>query len=126
MIERLDGVTFRGDRVTRDIWVCGPGALVVLKALACHGRDKPKDAFDLYYVLRNFGNGPTDVARRLQPWIDHPATRRARTILASDFADVSRTGPRRVARFLGMEDDVNLQAQVVALVADFLERLADG
>jgi hypothetical protein len=123
MLERLDGVTIRGDHVIRDIWVCGPGALVVLKALACRGRDKPKDAFDLYYVLRNFGNGPADVARRLRPWKDHPTARRAVDILASDFADVTRTGPRRVARFLGMDEDADVQAQVVAFVAEFLESL---
>lgn len=123
MIHTLDGTNVRGDRLTRDVWVCGPGALVVLKALACRGREKPKDAFDLFYVLRNFGDGPADVARRLRPWLDHEAVIRARAILASDFADETRTGPRRVARFLGMDDDAALRAEVVAFVGDFLDAL---
>jgi hypothetical protein len=123
VIHTLNGVNAWGDHVVRDVWVCGPGALVVLKALACHGREKPKDAFDLYYVLRNYGAGPGDVAARLRPWADHPGVSRAREILATDFADLTRAGPRRVARFLGMEHDELLQAQVVALVADFLEAL---
>jgi hypothetical protein len=123
VIHRLEGSNSWGDRIERDVWVCGPGALVVLKALACRGREKPKDAFDLYYVLRNFGNGPSDVAGRLRPLVDDRAVREARQILASDFADESRSGPRRVARFLGMEGDADLLSQVVALVGDFLDAL---
>jgi hypothetical protein len=121
MIHPLDGLNARGDHLTRDVWVCGPGALVILKALACRGREKPKDAFDLFYVLRNFGNGPADVAERLRPWADHEAVGRAREILAADFADVRRPGPRRVARFLGMDGDDALHADVVAFVSEFLD-----
>lgn len=123
MIYRVDGLNARGDRVTRDVWVCGPGALVVLKALACRGREKPKDAFDLFYVLRNFGAGPADVAARLRPWTTDPAVVRACEILAADFGDVTREGPRRVARFLGTDDDDGLKAQVVAFTAEFLARI---
>lgn len=122
-IHTLEGRNNRGDQVTRDLWVCGPGALVVLKALACRGREKPKDAFDLYYVLRNFERGPQDVAARLQPWADHPAVSRALGYMRADFADITRMGPRRVGRFLGLDEDVTLQAQVVALVGDFLEAM---
>lgn len=123
IIHTLDGWNAWGDRVTRDVGVCGPGALVVLKALACRGREKPKDAYDLYYVLRNYGGGPADVAARLRGCVDHPCVARAREILAADFADVTHVGPRRVARFLGAGEDEMLRAQAVALVADFLEAL---
>ena len=122
-IHTLEGFNNRGDWVSRDLWVCGPGALIVLKALACRGREKPKDAFDLYYVLQNFENGPYGVAARLRTWADHPVVDRALGYLRSDFADVTRIGPRRVARFLGLEEDVGLQAQVVALVADFIDAM---
>ena len=123
MIRRLDGSNLRGDLLTRDVWVCGPGALVVLKALACRGREKPKDAYDLFYVLRNYGTGPAEVAERLRPYMEHTAVGRAREILASDFADERRTGPRRVARFLGTDDDDALKAEVVAFVSAFLDAL---
>jgi hypothetical protein len=125
MVHRLDGLDARGDHVVRDVWVCGPGALVVLKALACRGREKPKDAFDLFYVLRNYGAGPADVAARLRPWSADPAVARACEILAADFADVTRAGPRRVARFLGSDDD-DLKAEVAAFVAEFLAGMAES
>ena len=40
-----------------------------------------------------------------------------------EFADVTRAGPRRVARFLGLDDDDGLKAEVVAFTAEFLSSL---
>ncbi|MGD8844476.1 MAG: hypothetical protein PVI54_03150 [Desulfobacteraceae bacterium] len=34
----LKGVTLMGEKAEREIWVCGPGAFIVLKALAFHQR----------------------------------------------------------------------------------------
>jgi hypothetical protein len=47
--------------------VCGAGAFVILKALAFRIRDENKDAYDLYYLLRNFGRGVADGAAELRP-----------------------------------------------------------
>lgn len=46
-----------GEDATRDVWVCGPGAHVVLKAPAFASRGENKDAYDLFYVVRDFGPG---------------------------------------------------------------------
>ena len=53
----LDGRTIVGEAARRDIRVCGAGAFVVLKALAFHIRGENKDAYDLFYLLRNHGRG---------------------------------------------------------------------
>lgn len=53
----LDGRTIIGETARRDIRVCGAGAFVVLKALAFHIRGENKDAYDLFYLLRNYGRG---------------------------------------------------------------------
>jgi hypothetical protein len=50
---RISGQTIRGEHAERAIWVCGPASFVVLKSRAIHLREKPKDAFDLHYVLTN-------------------------------------------------------------------------
>ena len=55
--------------------MCGPGAYVVLKALAFRGRGEPKDAYDLFYVLRNYGEGPQSIANALHPIIEDEAAR---------------------------------------------------
>jgi len=53
----LKGVTLKGEKAEREIWVCGPGAFIVLKTLAFHQRGENKDAYDLYFVIRNYGSG---------------------------------------------------------------------
>ena len=63
----LSGSTIHGEQAARAIWVCGPGAYVVLKALAFDRRGENKDAYDLYYLIRNYGSGVSDVAARLRP-----------------------------------------------------------
>jgi Nucleotidyl transferase AbiEii toxin, Type IV TA system len=62
---QIDGHTLRGEQVSRIIPVCGPGALIVLKALALADRGEPKDAYDIVYVLRHWPHGITDIADRL-------------------------------------------------------------
>jgi hypothetical protein len=47
------GTTPLGEVAERDVWVCGPGAYIVLKALALKLRGKNKDAYDLYYYRRH-------------------------------------------------------------------------
>jgi hypothetical protein len=70
----IDGHTLQGQRIRRKIPVCGPGAFVVLKALAFADRAEPKDAYDLVYVIRRLAGrrgrhrpttrGPRRAARR--------------------------------------------------------------
>jgi hypothetical protein len=59
----LNGQTLAGENATRTFWVCGAGAFVVLKALAFDGRGANKDAYDLYFILRNYGAGLHDVVK---------------------------------------------------------------
>jgi hypothetical protein len=116
----LSGTTPAGEKAEREIWVCGPGAFVVLKALAFHDRGENKDAYDLYYVLRCFGGGPSDVARCFRPLIDDPDTIRAMHILEQDFKANDCLGPMRVAHFVHGGPDEATQADVVGFVLKFL------
>ena len=103
------------------MWVAGPAAFVVLKALAFRSRGENKDANDLFYVLRHLRAGLTDVVRRLEPHAEDPCAREALGVLQEDFAEMDSVGPRRVAEFMiGVQDDA-LQADVQGLVLDFLE-----
>ena len=63
----LSGRTIMGERATREIWTCGPGAYLVLKALAFNLRGENKDAYDLFYVLRNYGASVGDIVEHLVP-----------------------------------------------------------
>lgn len=120
----LKGTTLLGERATRGIRVSGAGAYVVLKALAFDSRGENKDAYDLFYVVRNYGAGPNDVAARLSRLVDDPEAQRALAVLRRDFAEVDAVGPMRVAAFLTGGRDDELQAEVVAFVAQLLARVS--
>ena len=102
----LDGLTLRGERARRKIPVCGPGAFVVLKALAFGNRARPKDAYDLLYLLRNWTGRREDVVARLRTQAARHATlvREALRQLERDFATLDSIGPSRAAEFSGGSD----------------------
>lgn len=119
----LSGQTIVGEDATREIWVCGPGAFVVLKALAFGLRGENKDAYDLFYVVRNFGADLEDVIEHLRPLLDDENTRNALELLQRDFLSENAVGPRRVAEFQTGGPDEAIQADVVGFVGDLLRRL---
>ena len=119
----LNGTTLFGEKATRDIWVCDAGAYVVLKSLAFDSRGENKDAYDLYYVVRNYGAGPTDVATKLQPLLDDVDALRALTILNCDFSEPDAVGPMRVAAFVTGGRDEALQADVVGFIGQLLAKV---
>lgn len=119
----LTGETLFGEKATRAIWVAGPGAYVVLKALAFDDRGENKDACDLYYVIRNHELRVDDVADRLRPLRADPAAGEALEVLRRDFLAHDSVGPRRVAEFLlGVPDD-EIQADVVGFARALLVAL---
>lgn len=120
----LSGETVFGERATRSVWVCGPGAYVVLKALAFDRRGENKDAYDLYYLISNYGAGVADVAARLRPLLDDSVTSEALAILRRDFLAHDGVGPRRVADFLAGSPDDTIQADVVGYAGALLRAVS--
>lgn len=119
-----------GRQNKKSAYVAAPGAFLVLKALALDSRDKPKDAYDIDYVLVHLasdGSGPRLVAQQLQPFIDLPAVRKALGILREKFESADSYGPQSVALYrrleLGSEEADAIQARSFALVQSFLEQL---
>ena len=115
----LEGLTIRNERARRDIWVCGPGAFLVLKALAFDRRGENKDAYDLFYVMKYAGT-LANIGARLRSLLDAPEAMQALRILDRDSRDRSGVGPRRVAEFLTGGPDDDLQGDVVGLVVELV------
>ena len=120
----LSGTTFLGEEATRVVWVCGAGAYVILKALAFRDRGENKDAYDLFYVIRNFGPGVAELADALRPLLEDDSAKRAVGILEEDFTRHDGVGPRRVAEFLAGGSDDSVQADVVGFVGELLTLLS--
>ena len=97
----------------------------MLKALAFNLRGENKDAYDLYYVIRNYGSGVKGVAAHLRPLLGDPAATESIEILRRDFLDHDAVGPRRVAAFLIGSPDDTIRADVTGFVYALLQELAE-
>lgn len=103
----LDHTSPKGDKITREIQVCGPASLLILKGLAIKERDKLKDYYDIFYILHNWSGGVEKIAERtndLQQFDDQGHIPASIENLERDFQDMEHVGPRSVARFLFGED----------------------
>jgi len=118
----LKGTTLMGEKAEREIWVCGPGAFIVLKALAFHQRGENKDAYDLYFVIRNYGKGVDDVFKCLSPLLKEAETKKAIEIMTRDFVDPDSLGPSRVTQFQYNEPNPDLQADVAGYIRELLDK----
>ena len=116
----LEGETLLGERAVRELWICGPAAYLVLKALAFRSRGENKDAYDLFYVLRNHADGPRTVAEAYRPLLDDSAAQDALGILEDDFTAPDSVGTMRVAAFLARQGDAEFLADVSGLVREFV------
>lgn len=124
---RVEGTTTEGELAERDIRVAGPAAFVVLKALAFRNRGENKDAYDLVYVLLNFGAEPfVEVAERFRAIADADEAREALAYLDEDFATDEHLGPKRRAEFLGDRDDLDVRQDAVGAVQGFLAAVRSG
>jgi hypothetical protein len=116
----LEGKTIMGEQAKRNVWVSGPGAFVVLKSLAFRLRGENKDAYDLYYLVRNYGKGVNDVAASLRQLLSDASAQQAVEYLREDFQHHDGTGPRRVAEFITGGPDDEIQADVVGFIGQLL------
>ena len=117
----ITGTTLFGEKATREIWVCGPGAYIVLKALAFRNRGENKDAYDLYYLVRNYGSGVADVVAHLRPLLDSERAQQALQILREDFSEPDGVGPMRVSMFLESDRNEEILADVSGFIINLLE-----
>jgi hypothetical protein len=116
----LSGSTPSEEVAEREIWVAGPGAFVILKALAFGNRGESKDAYDLYYVVRNYGFGVGEVAEHIRALSESPHAGRAVDVLRKDFENPEDVGPARVARFMHGRNGPDTQADVAGFIGRLL------
>ena len=121
----LSGTRLSGAEATQEVPVCGPGAFVLLKALACDRRGKDKDKYDLFYMIRNYGEGPPTVAGHFRPFLEsgRREANEAREILGDLFENPQSIGPVAVSQFVYGKSDDALQADAAAFIKAFVRQL---
>lgn len=116
----LSGYALGGGWAEQDVMVCGPGALVILKALAFENRGENKDAHDLIYVLE--AAGLDDVAGRIKTFPSSEHLEKALEVLKSKFLRADGVGPVRVAQFRGDATE-SVRADAAGRVRELLRKL---
>jgi hypothetical protein len=95
----LDGRMPDGCRNRVQIAVASIPALLAMKGFAIQGRDKPKDAYDIYYCIRNHPGGIAALADACIPLLAHASGAEAYSYIAGKFDGFDSYGPVRVQLF---------------------------
>ncbi len=80
-------------------------AFLTMKGMALDDRLKEKDAWDVYYCVRNYPGGLDALTAECAPLADHALVREGLGKIAKHFASVDGVGPRFVADFEEISDD---------------------
>jgi len=83
-----------------EVAVCSIPALLAMKGHAIERRYKQKDAYDIYYCIRNYPGGPQALAQACRPLLDHPSGADGYGFIAAKFDSVDGFGPTCVRRFV--------------------------
>jgi hypothetical protein len=75
-------------------------ALLAMKGYAINGRDKRKDAYDIYYCVRHFPDGIGALAAATAPLMNNEKALIGYKHIAEKFEDVDGYGPTCVRQFL--------------------------
>jgi len=71
-----------------------------MKGHALHGRHKQKDAYDIYYCVRNYPGGIEALAEDCRPLLEHASARTGYSYIAEKFETMDGYGPTCVRRFV--------------------------
>ena len=100
----IDGDMPAGGRNLVRIAVASIPALLAMKGYAIANRLKRKDAYDIYYSIRNFPDGMDALVEATRRLLDVPSARRGYCLIADKFRDVEDFGPTNVKRFVEDSD----------------------
>jgi hypothetical protein len=83
-----------------EIAVCSIPALLAMKGHAIDGRHKQKDAYDIYYCIRNYPGGVEALEVACRPLLEYPSGVLGFQYIANKFGDVESYGPTSVRQFV--------------------------
>lgn len=96
----IDGPMPDGGQNRVEIAVASIPALLAMKGFAIHGRHKQKDAYDIYYCVRNFEGGAAVLAEACLPLLAVKEGAEGFARIAEKFDKVDGYGPTCVRQFV--------------------------
>ena len=83
-----------------EVAVCSIPALLAMKGHAIAGRYKQKDAYDIYYCIRNYPGGPQALAEACRPLLEIASGAAGYEYIADKFDTPEGFGPTCVRHFV--------------------------
>lgn len=83
-----------------EVAVCSIPALLAMKGHALNGRHKQKDAYDIYYCIRNYPDGIEALADVCKPLLEHQSGAQGYKFISDKFDDPEGYGPTSVRKFV--------------------------
>jgi len=100
---KITGTRPDGYEDTATIKIAGIVPFIIMKAMAMADREKEKDPYDIYFVLRHFPGGPDELIELFEAHIEQGLVREGLERMAEKFASPNHIGPNLVADFEEME-----------------------
>ena len=100
----IEGHMPDGDRNRVNIAVASIPALLAMKGYAIANRLKHKDAYDIYYSVRNFPDGIDALVEATRPLLDVESALQGYRSISDKFRNVDDFGPSSVRRFVEGSD----------------------
>lgn len=115
---QLEGVMPDGRKNRVELRVASIASFLVMKGYALAGRDKRKDAYDIYFSIRNYVGGHAALAHDCKVLIADPVALKGYQNIAEKFRNPDDFGPATVREFLaesqGLGDMTPVQVQTDA------------
>ena len=93
-----------GGKDTVKIRVASIVPFIVMKGMALYDRLKEKDAYDIYFCIKNYPGGPAALVEEFRPHLSHGLVKEALGKIAEKFATHEHVGPVQVADFMLLDD----------------------
>jgi hypothetical protein len=96
----IEGTLPGGGKNRVEIAVASIPALLAMKGFAIRNRLKQKDAYDIYYCVRNYLGGPEALAADCKALLAHDNALKGYRAIAEKFGDADGFGPTSVRKFV--------------------------
>lgn len=115
----ISGLMPDGSENVVRVRIVRPEAFILIKAFAMDERKKPKDAYDIAFVLRHYRPSLQDLAQRMRPLLATGLGSEAWSILQSKFKTLDSVGPQWASEVAADEAGFDREQERQAAFQDF-------
>ena len=124
-IENMKGKFPNGGKTEENIKIANLAASLTMKGIVLGERYKEKDAYDIYYLVSNYRNGPKDVADEISKYLSNDPVLESLATIKKNFSSREGAGPIWAADFLveTEEERERMLTDVFMNVDEFLKNI---